>query len=112
MFVSLFVHHFLPNCLRIQDTFKSSLYSKQVDKVKKVACRWSTINRYSLEARKMLVLTLDQYSTKDQDLIYWISCPQTSFLENGGYVLLRGWIIEGQQVINISYCVLYERAIL
>ena len=56
LFVSLFVRHFLA-CSRVQDTFKSSLYSKQVDQVKKVACRWSTINRYGLEARKTLVLT-------------------------------------------------------
>ena len=54
--VSLFVHHFLP-CLHVQDSFKSSLYSKQVDQVKKVACSWSTIDRYGLEARKTLVLT-------------------------------------------------------
>ena len=56
LFVSLFVRHFLA-CSRVQDTFKSSLYSKQVDQVKKVACRWSTIDRYGLEARKTLVLT-------------------------------------------------------
>ena len=49
LFVCLFVHHFLA-CLRVQDTFKNSLYSKQVDHVKKVACRWSTIDRYGLEA--------------------------------------------------------------
>ena len=56
LFVCLFVRHFLA-CSRVQDTFKSSLYSKQVDQVKKVACRWSTIDRYGLEARKTLVLT-------------------------------------------------------
>ena len=56
LFVSLFVCHFLA-CSHVQDTFKSSLYSKQVDQVKKVACRWSTIDRYGLEARKTLVLT-------------------------------------------------------
>ena len=51
LFVSLFVHHFLP-CLRVHGTFKSSLYGKQVDQVKKVACSWSMIDRYSLEAKK------------------------------------------------------------
>ena len=56
LFVSLFVHHFLA-CSRAQDTFKSSFYSKQVDQLKKVASRWSTIDRYDLEARKTLVLT-------------------------------------------------------
>ena len=57
LFVSLFVcSHFLA-CLRVQDTFKSSLYRKQVDQVKRVACRWSMIDRYGLEARTMLVLT-------------------------------------------------------
>ena len=54
--VCLFVHHFLP-CSHVQGTFKSSLYSTQVDQVKKVACRWSTIDRYGLEAKKTLVLT-------------------------------------------------------
>ena len=54
LFVSLFVRHFLP-CSRVQGTFKSSLYSTQVDQVKKVNCRWSTIDRYGLEARKTLV---------------------------------------------------------
>ena len=33
------------------------LYTQQVDQVKKVASRWSTFNRNSLEARKTLVLT-------------------------------------------------------
>ena len=56
LFVSLFVRHFFA-CSRVQDKFKSCLYSKQVDQVKKVACRWSKIDRYDLEARKTLVLT-------------------------------------------------------
>ena len=54
--VSLFFRHFLA-CSHVQDTFKSSLDSKQVNQVKKVACRWSMIDRYGLEARKTLVLT-------------------------------------------------------
>ena len=54
--VSLFVRHFFA-CSRLQDTFKSFLYSKQVDQVKKVSCMWSTIDRYGLEARKTLLLT-------------------------------------------------------
>ena len=49
LFVSLFVRHFLA-CSHVQDTFKSSLYTQQVDQVKKVACRWSTIDGYGLEA--------------------------------------------------------------
>ena len=51
--VSLFVRHFFA-CLRVQDTSKSSLYSKQVDQVKKVACRWSMIEKNGLGAKKCL----------------------------------------------------------
>ena len=34
------------------DVFKGSLYTKQVVKVKKIACRWSMIDRNGLEAKK------------------------------------------------------------
>ena len=49
MFVSEFVHNFLA-CLHAQDTFKGSVYTSQVDPVKKVVSRWSTIDRNSSEA--------------------------------------------------------------
>ena len=40
LFVCLFVRHFLA-CSRVQYTFKSSLYSKQVDQVKGVSIHWT-----------------------------------------------------------------------
>ena len=46
--VSLFV---CPLLLGL-DVFKGSLYTKQVVKVKKIACRWSMIDRNGLEAKK------------------------------------------------------------
>ena len=55
LFVCLFVHHFLA-CLRVQGILEGSSRALQVDHVKKVVCRWSTIDRNGLEARKMLVL--------------------------------------------------------
>ena len=57
LFVCLSTTFWLVSCLRVQGTFEGSLYSKQVDQVKKVACRWLTIERNGLEARKTLVLT-------------------------------------------------------
>ena len=49
--VCLFVHH-ISACLRVQDSFKGSLYTQQVVQVKIVVCRWSTLDRNGLEARK------------------------------------------------------------
>ena len=56
LFACPFVHHFLA-CLRVEGILKGSLYTQQVDQVKKVAYRWSAIEKNGLEARKMLVLT-------------------------------------------------------
>ena len=55
LFVQQLVHHFLA-CLCVQGTFKVLLYTEEI-LCRLGVCKWSTMDRNGLVARKVLVLT-------------------------------------------------------